>query len=387
MCSKNIVSWFSVVAIFVSWNNTVAADMKVQVSGFLTAIATQTVNEKDATYNNGVATKDLEMNTRDNHVGIQFASSIDPTLDVTAQFISRGGAYENYDLETDWAYVDYKPFENTKLRVGKYKVPQFIASDYQDVGYAYPWVRPPQDVYGTNPLISLNGVNLSYKFKFGSSKLFFDAFYGDGRHKSFVPARTADAIGEENSLPSEVVEDLKGKPLEFDTKQTTGFAVKFSAQSYTLRAGYFETKVDVNADLGNGLPPMTMSKVPGAFGGVGFTMDIHNIIAYSEFIRRNTDPEMANAFPDQDAWYATLGVRVGKLLPTVTYSQIKPGVDKSDLAIEQTSTAIDLRYDIGKTADIKFEAMYVKPKEGNHGLFYEPVKDGKVYTASFDVIF
>jgi hypothetical protein len=116
-------------------------------------------------------------------------------------------------------------------------------------------------------------------------------------------------------------------------------------------------------------------------------MDIHNIIAYSEFIRRNTDPEMAYAFPDQDAWYATLGVRVGKLLPTVTYSQIKPGVDKSDLAIEQTSTAIDLRYDIGKTADIKFEAMYVKPKEGNHGLFYEPVKDGKVYTASFDVIF
>lgn len=385
MCSKNVVSWFSVVAILISWNNIVKADMDVRVSGFLTAIASQTKNEKDATYANGTATKDAEMNTRDNHLGIQFASSIDPKIDVTAQFISRGG-YENYALETDWAYVDYKPLKNSKLRIGKYKVPQFIASDYQDVGYAYPWVRPPQDVYGTNPLIALNGVDLSYKFNFGSSKLFFDLFYGDGRHKSFVPARTADAMGEENNLPEDVVQDLKGQPIEFDTKKTRGFAVKFAARTFTLRAGYFKTKVDVDADLGNGIR-MTMDKVPGEFGGVGFTLDVNNIIAYSEFIRRDTDPEMAGAFPDQDAWYATLGYRFGKLLPAFTYSEITPGVDKSDLAIEETSTAVDLRYDIGKTAAVKFEAMYVKPKAGNHGLFHEPVKDGRVYTASFDVIF
>jgi len=320
--------------------------------------------------------KDLEWDTRDNHVGLQFASSIDSKIDVTAQFIARGG-FENYAMETDWAYIDYKPFGNAKFRIGKYKVPQFIASDYQDVGYAYPWVRPPQDVYSTNPLISLNGIDLSYKINISSSKLFLDVFFGDGTHKTFIPPATVDLGG--TSLTAED----KGRPITFETNDTKGFSIKYAAQTFTLRAGYFKTLVD--ADLGG--PGLTMSDVPGAFGGVGFTMDVSNLIAYAEFIRRNTDPQMAGAFPDQDAWYATLGYRFGKFLPTLTYSQLKPGVDKSPLALEEKSAAVDLRYDIGKSADIKFEALYVKPKEGNYGLFYEPVKNGRIYSASFDVIF
>ena len=373
MYDKKVVSLVSVLAVFGSWNNTALADVDVRVSGFLTTMVTQGSNDKDATYDYGVATKDLEWDTRDNHVGLQFASSIDPKIDVTAQFIARGG-FENYAMETDWAYIDYKALDNTKLRIGKYKVPQFIASDYQDVGYAYPWVRPPQDVYGTNPLISLNGIDLSYKANIYSSKLFLDLFYGDGTHKTFVPPRTAD-------LNPDVPAEYKGASVSFDTKKTRGIAIKYSAQTFTLRAGYFKTEVDAN------LGTKVLKDVPGAFGGVGFTMDVNNIIAYSEFIRRNTDPEMADAFPDQDAWYITLGYRFGKFLPTLTFSQIKPGVDKSILAIEEKSGALDFRYDIGKSADIKFEALYVKPKEGNHGLFYEPVKSGKVYSASFDVIF
>ena len=373
MYDKKVVSLVSVLAVFGSLNSTSLANVDVRVSGFLTTMVTQGSNDKDATYDYGVATKDLEWDTRDNHVGLQFASSIDPKIDVTAQFIARGG-FENYAMETDWAYIDYKALDNTKLRIGKYKVPQFIASDYQDVGYAYPWVRPPQDVYGTNPLISLNGIDLSYKANIYSSKLFLDLFYGDGTHKTFVPPRTAD-------LNPDVPAEYKGASVSFDTKKTRGIAIKYSAQTFTLRAGYFKTEVDAN------LGTKVLKDVPGAFGGVGFTMDVNNIIAYSEFIRRNTDPEMADAFPDQDAWYITLGYRFGKFLPTLTFSQIKPGVDKSILAIEEKSGALDFRYDIGKSADIKFEALYVKPKEGNHGLFYEPVKSGKVYSASFDVIF
>ena len=378
MYDKKVVSLVSVLAVFGSWNNTALADVDVRVSGFLTAMVTQGSNDEDATYDNGIATKDLEWDTRDNHVGLQFASSIDPKIDVTAQFIARGGN-DNYAMQTDWAYIDYKALENAKFRIGKYKVPQFIASDYQDVGYAYPWVRPPQDVYSTNPLIALNGIDLSYKINIYSSKLFLDLYYGDGRHESFVPPATIDS----GAVPG-LTESDKGKPIYFDTKKTRGFAVKYAAQTFTLRAGYFKTEVD--AQLGTD-PNSVLHDVPGAFGGVGFTMDVNNIIAYSEFIRRNTDPQMAGAFPDQDAWYVTLGYRFGKFLPTITYSQLKPGVDKSPLALEERSTAIDLRYDIGKSADIKFEALYVKPKEGNHGLFYQPVKSGKVYSASFDVIF
>jgi hypothetical protein len=350
-----------------------AAEGNVRISGFLTTIFTKGTNEKDAGYANGLAQKDVELDTRDNHLGVQFESKINPKMDVTAQMIARGGETEGYNLEADWAYVDYQALQSVRFRIGKYKIPQFIASDYLDVGYAYPWVRPPQDVYGTNPLISLNGVDMLYKIGTGSSKLFFDLFYGDGTHKTFVPPRTVDLSG--GTLPA----SMKGQQINFDTTKTVGAAIKYATPHYTLRAGYFKTKV-TQEDFG-------LTDVPGAFGGVGFTMDYNNYIAYAEFIRRNTDPQMAGAFPDQDAWYTTVGYRMGKFLPTYTLSNIKPGVDKSPLAIEETSQAIDLRYDLAASADIKFEYLRVKPKSGNHGLFDVPVSKGTIYSVAFDVIF
>jgi hypothetical protein len=351
-----------------------AADSNVRISGFLTTIFTQGKNDKDTGYGNGLAEKDIELDTRDNHLGIQFASSINPKMDVTAQMIARGGGGTgNYNLEADWAYVDYQALESVRFRLGKYKIPQFIASDYLDVGYAYPWVRPPQDVYSTNPLISLNGIDMLYKVKAGPGSMFFDLFYGDGTHQTFVPPRTVDLSG--GSLPA----SMKGQQISFDTTDTVGFAVKYGAPHYTVRAGYFKTKVTQDT--------FGLTDVPGAFGGVGFTVDYNNMIAYAEFIRRNTDPDMAGAFPDQDAWYVTLGYRMGKFLPTYTVSQIKQGVDESPLAIEETSQALDIRYDLLESADIKAEVLYVKPKDNNHGLFDEPVDSGTIFTVALDVIF
>ena len=352
-----------------------ADESNVRISGFLTTIFSQGQNDKDTGYGNGLAEKDVEMDTRDSHLGIQFESTINPQMDVTAQMIARGGDLggDSYNLDVDWAYVDYQVLESVRFRIGKYKIPQFIASDYLDVGYAYPWVRPPQDVYSTNPLISLNGIDMLYKIDAGSSKMFLDLFFGDGAHDTFVPPRTVDLSG--GTLPA----SMKGQQISFDTTSTVGGAVKYVAPHYTVRAGYFKTKV-TQEDFG-------LTDVPGAFGGVGFTLDYNNIIAYAEFIRRDTDPDMAGAFPDQDAWYVTLGYRMGKFLPTYTVSQIREGVDKSPLAIEETSQALGLRYDVADSADFKFELLYVEPKDGNHGLFDDPVDNGTIYSLAFDVIF
>lgn len=381
MSNKKVLRCLLTTMIMVGCSGMAAAEESgVQISGFLTTVVSQGKNDIDTPYSNGLATKNVEWNTRDTHLGIQFAGAINPKMDVKAQFITRGGA-ENYNLETDWAYVDYKAFKNIRFRVGKYKIPQFIVSDYLDVGYAYPWVRPPQDVYGTNPLISLNGIDMLYKVNFTSSKILLDLYVGDGSHKSAIPPRTVDYSQENFPVDQQFPDESKGQQITFETNKTRGFSLAYAAQTFTMRAGYFKT--DVDAALGS----LVLQDVPGAFGGLGFTMDVADIVAYAEFIRRDTDPQMELAFPDQDAWYVTLGYRFGKFLPTYTYSQIKQGVDKSELAIEEQSNALGFRYDIADSADIKFEALFVKPKEGNHGLFNDPVDKGTVYSASLDVIF
>ena len=87
--NNNVVWWFLVTIILVSWSGMVSAENDIRISGFLTTIVTQGKNDTDTPYANGMATKDLEWDTRDNHVGIQFASTINPKMDVAAQFISR----------------------------------------------------------------------------------------------------------------------------------------------------------------------------------------------------------------------------------------------------------------------------------------------------------
>ena len=40
-----------------------------------------------------------------------------------------------------------------------------LVSDYVQVGYAYPWIRPPEEVYAYVPLTALSGIDVPYTFQ------------------------------------------------------------------------------------------------------------------------------------------------------------------------------------------------------------------------------
>ena len=49
--------------------------------------------------------------------------------------------------------------------MGRKRLPIYY-SDFQDVGFAYTWVRPPTDLYGWE-IVSYNGVNATYRGDWG----------------------------------------------------------------------------------------------------------------------------------------------------------------------------------------------------------------------------
>lgn len=367
------------------YSNTAVALGNIKIDGFLSYVMTRGFNAANTTYDNGVATKDLGVDTLGNRLGLQFAAQIDSDTDVTAQIVARGGQ-PNYQVNTDWAYINYKPGANWKIYFGKYKISQFLVSDYSNVGYAYPWVRPPRDVYSTNPLISLSGVDVFYKKPLGATNFVAQAFYGNGTHQTFVPVPLLDSMGD-------IGRSWKGVIVPFSTHGAQGFNIGLASDVYTLRAGYFSTHVDMKADLNRPGSPynhafkMNLEDVWGSFGGVGFTMDLNNFVTYFEFISRDTAPELALAFPDQYAGYVTFGYRLGKFLPYVTYSKLDAGADKSPLALKEQSAALGLRCETSNASAIKFEVMQVVPEQGNYGLFFDQVEDGIVASATYDVIF
>ena len=347
---------------------------EVELSGYASFSATITnakdLTDADVAFNNGLANKNVNFNNDDNLIGLQFTAPVSDKVDMTLVLQANGGT-SNYNVEAQWGYATYKFNDELSLRIGKYKGSFYMVSDYKDVGYAYPWVRPPLEVYSTNPIDALNGLDLVYQTNVGDMTLLTELYVGSGTHSATILPAVIDS-GALGPIP-------KGTPVSFETPNSTGLNVSVSGDIGTFRVGYYAT--DVNA------ASFGIADEEGTFLGFGFNIDWNNVVVYSEYVQRDTAPALAFAFPDQEAYYVTLGYRMGKYLPYVTVAELAEGSDVSPVAQEQSSVAVGLRYEVSDTSVLKFEVLNVEPKDSSYGLFDSPTKDGIVATVKFDVIF
>jgi len=354
---------------------------EVTVSGYASFAGTYSDSEDANTgesvpYYFGLADDTARFDTEDNDIGLQFSAAASEKVDMTVVLHAQGGA-DNYDIDTQWAYASYHFNDELELRMGKYKGPFYMISDYKDVGYAYPWVRPPLEVYSTNPIEALSGLDMIWQKYVGDLRFLFEIYAGNGTHGARILPQVADGMGPPVTA---------GDPVSFETPNSRGINASISGNIGSFRLGYYET--DVNASA------FGLNEAPGSFGSVGFTIDWNEVVAYSEYIVRDTDDSatMQSAFPDQEAYYLTLGYRIDRFLPYLTYAKIDEGDFKSPVAQVQQSAALGLRTEIGDASAIKFEVMNVEPQEnsngGTYGLFNAgSVEDGNIYTVTFDTIF
>ncbi len=367
---------------------------EVEISGYLTFAATSadSDNTLDTSYYNALANTDhVDFDTRNNHVGVQLYSALTNKVSVTLALTAEGGQ-SGYSVEPEWAYGTYQFNDDWGLRMGRFKGPFYMVSDYRDVGYAYPWVRPPEEVYSTNPIKSLNGLDLVFQKTHQEVNYLVEIYGGSGTSETLVNANLAPSLcasfqpsGDPCPYAST---DL---PFEFETYNSVGFNASVGTEAITFRAGYYDTKVNAGS---------LIVAESGSFAGVGLIVDWQNIVFYSEYIQRDTEntPGMNAAFPDQNAWYATLGYRYRTILPYLTFAELDEGNDQSPFALKQSSVALGLRWDIDDAAAIKFEVKQTDPDvsdfssfggpTGKIGLWDEPQVDkGNVYTITFDTIF
>ena len=359
---------------------------EVELSGYLTFATTyaSTDNTGDITYYNALANTDhWDFDTRMNHVGVQIYSALTDKVSVTLALTAQGGQ-SGYEVTPEWAYGTYQFNQDWGLRMGRFKGPFYMVSDYRDVGYAYPWVRPPEEVYSTNPIKSVNGLDLVFQKTVNDVNYLLEIYGGSGTNETLVNANLAPGFCPPATCPYAPTD----VPFEFETYNSAGFSASIGTEAITFRAGYYNTKVNA--------PPI-VSAESGSFAGVGLIVDWRNILFYSEYVQRDTDntPTMSVAFPDQNAWYATLGYRFSSFLPYVTFADIDEGNDAVPNALRQSSVALGLRWDIDDAAAVKFEAKQIDPGESSFGGPYAKyglwdgalVDKGNVYTITFDTIF
>ena len=334
----------------------------------------------------------------DTMVAIQTSSQVNDRLSATAQLVGFAGAKQfvkfgnaditvdrGFDVNFEWAYVNYELLESVDLKVGRIRMPVFYYSSSLDLGYSYNWIRPPAEVYNVF-LTSLEGMSLEYDISFGDWYGTLTGYYGE----------TNGVDPETNSI------------VEFDS--ILGGVVTLERDSLTLRGSY---SVDDNVSIvrtfyhplvgGVGGLTTKVFELPLSFASGSFIYDNGTIMLGSEITSTTFKNNLNN---DESAWYVTGGLRVGAFTPHLTYASFKQkstaadtslvyapglaGIKVSDFPQEITALTAGVRWDFDIAAAIKLEYTArtdntVEPI-GLEGK-WSPFGDAQVVSVSVDVVF
>lgn len=114
----------------------------------------------------------------DTRLGVQLTYRFSPQVEGVIQAVARDQIESNLGSLIDLAYLDIQLTPDQELRLGRIGYAPFLMSDHRNLGYAYPWVRPPREFYSWIPIFSLDGGEFSQDIVQGDARWRFRAQFG-----------------------------------------------------------------------------------------------------------------------------------------------------------------------------------------------------------------
>ncbi len=350
---------------------------------------------------------------------VQVQAPLAEHLMATMQLEASGGDETPFQPKMEWAYASYWAGEHWLLKAGRLRIPLYRYSDTLEVGFSYPWIRPPQSVY-QSLISSYDGALATGYYELGNWSL--QPMIGFGTvTEQFLTG---------------------GAQFNVNLHSASGAVLAASYSSWLdLRVSYFLTQGSIDS---NALDPLRSVILPNSVYSDGSPADNsaviqalgpadHTLVFYgagidlhpghwqlkSEFTSFRFNDTM---FWRQNDWYVMAGYRFGRFTPNLTYghvdsassdpgivgsvaggSQCPVGVAASGMPIFQScnsvvQSAIDtqrelsdyyeagLRYEIGEHTALKLDwTRYLAHEPAGTGPGVSPVVN--LFSAGIAFIF
>jgi len=336
----------------------------------------------------------------DSKLGIQGQADFGERLSCVVQVVAQH-QYDNGDApRLEWANVKFKLRPDLSVRVGRTELPVFMLSDSRLVGYADLALRPPVELYSSEPMTRNDGVDLSWRLNFEDAVATLQALAG---HST---ARFPD-------------------DLRVTASRTRGVNLAFESGALTLRLHYTSSRIDLHStsigsllqgyqQLGAVLSTLPGLQAAGAHAaGLAKTYDPVDVgisfltlgVAYDPGRWVITAEWAADVSPtvffDRKAWYATVGRRFGDWTPYLTRAAIRsgsqqPGVSGllppqlplasaaaaldagldrflDTLAPTQNSVSFGVRWDFARDVDLKLQYDWIRLGGDSAGTLVNPL--------------
>ncbi|MCX7067023.1 MAG: hypothetical protein NTW85_04960 [Methylococcales bacterium] len=197
--------------------------------GFGTLAATGTDSNKIGFYRDKSQTQDVRSEwglTSDSRLGLQVDKKFSDSFQATVQWVARDHAGSFAEQNLDWAFLRWRIQDDVNIRLGRLGADAFLLSDYRNVGYAYPWMRPPHEFYSNIPYYHFDGADITKKFSLSEGYLSVKVYGG----YSF------------NQLPTQ-------SGLNNQKSPTTGISLRYENDRWQARLGYNYATVTSEAPI------------------------------------------------------------------------------------------------------------------------------------------
>jgi hypothetical protein len=295
----------------------------------------------------------------DTRLGVQMTASFTPQTSAVLQLISEYQATGSYQPVIEWANVKYAFSPSVYIRAGRIDLPTFLYSDNRKVGYSFPWIHPPTELYRQLAITSNDGIDAMYRFGIGEAENSIKIIYG---------------------------QNILTRPTSVSTsKDIRGIFNTIEYGSATLRMGY---QVRESSSLSQ------LTGVTGAWGqnndlSLAASYDPGNWFVISEWIQHQATTKVV-------AMSFSSGFRINKFTPYMAYSQSgqasflsgnpAPTAAAIQFSLKSQSTlSVGTRWDFMKNIDVKLQCDQVHLGNNSNGYLANVPANVTLYGATFYV--
>ena len=341
----------------------------------------------------------------DSRFGMQLDARFTEQFSAVVQAISQLRYDNTYKPTIEWANLKYQFTPDFDIRLGRIVMSTFLASDYRNVGYAMPWVRPPLEVYNIMPVSTNDGMDASYRSHFGDVTHTIQAFYGVDNLKS--PGNAYHPAVSNNPARNSwgIFNTLEYGP--------TTLRLMYQHSNLSLdgvNAFFNQFKNPAFGAQGAALANQYGSyQVPITFWGASASYDPGKWFLMSEVGRSKILPSFMG---EQIAGYVGGGYRAGDFTPYASYAKSKklsttsdPGLNLAFVnpfmrgyaaglnaglngflkPLAGTTVTLGCRWDFMKNTDLKLQYEHISLDPGSSGLLIN-LQPGYRTGSSFNVI-
>lgn len=343
------------VAVCLASTSAVALEQgEYRLNGFGTAAISRVAGADDAKgYGISGQTTDSWRGDQLSKLGGQFSYGLSDQLTATVQTVAKP-EQDDWRLQLEWAYLAYAVNDQLTVRAGRLRPNAFMFSETLDVGYSYPWLRLPDEVYSQMPISNYEGADVLYNLPTALGTVGLQASYGQAVNRNIFIHALDDR-------------------LDADYKKLLTGSISLATDAIgTFRYSYTESTLSVDHS----------EEFKGKFMSLGHQYDDGSWVTNAEVINRRSPVS------EHDAFYVMVGHRFGDFLPHVTYAQH----DEHD-AGRDSSWALGLNYSLSANVTLKTEYKRVESNDGYNGSFVpayntsEPTFDGDIISVGADFVF